>query len=193
MILDGKPLTKRQSSELAAFLARHDLPLLQNVPFVQRMLFDDMQRSKAGQRARYIIQDESPRSDRTLQRSDRTASMKTMRAAGSTLQQIGETFGITAERVRQLLHGMPRPKPRPNTWPRSQLAKAMTCWLRDAGYRKCSDCGLWKPDISWKRCKDCNRRRSHEYYATHRSQGLAAAKRLRDKIYRSPSGGTNAE
>jgi hypothetical protein len=116
-----------------------------------------------------------------------------MRSAGCTLQQIGETFGITAERVRQLLHGMPRPKPRPNTWPRRQLAKAMTCWLRDAGYGKCSDCGLWKPDISWKRGKDCNRSRARKYYAMHRERCVAAAKRLRDKNYRSRVGGTNAE
>jgi hypothetical protein len=55
MIIDGRPLTKRDSIELGAFLAEHDLPRLENVPFVQRMLYDDMQRSKAGQRPQYIL------------------------------------------------------------------------------------------------------------------------------------------
>jgi Sigma-70, region 4 len=111
--------------------------------------------------------------------------MKAMRSAGCTLQQIGETFGITAERVRQLLHGMPQPK----VWSGRQFARAMKHWLREAGYRKCSDCGLWKPDNSWSRCKDCNRRQARKYYATHREHCLAAAKRLRDKNYRSASAG----
>jgi hypothetical protein len=172
MIIDGRTLTKRESIELGAFLAEHDLPRLENVPFVQRMLYDDMQRSKAGQRPQYIIFSPPESSERAKERP-RTVAMKTMRSAGGTLQQIGKTFGITAERVRMLLHGMPRPKPRPDAWPRRQLKKAMTCWLRDAGYRKCSDCGLWKPDISWRRCQDCNRRRSREYYRRGRMKSVA--------------------
>jgi hypothetical protein len=190
MILDGRPITEQEAIELGAFLAEHDLPLLENVPFVQRMLYDDMQRFLAGQRPQYIRFPPPGRIGSEKERP-RTVSMKAMRSAGCTLQQIGETFGITAERVRQLLHGMPRPKP--NTTPRREFAKVMKRWLREAGYRKCSDCGLWKADISFYRCQDCNRRRARKYYATHRAQCLAAAKRVRDKNYRSAAAGTNAE
>jgi len=48
-------ITEQEAIELGAFLAEHDLPLLENVPFVQRMLYDDMQRSKAGQRPQCIL------------------------------------------------------------------------------------------------------------------------------------------
>jgi hypothetical protein len=112
MILDGRPITKRELIELGAFLPEHDLPLLGNVPFVQRMLYDDMQRFKAGKRPKYILFSPPERIESEKERP-RTAAMKTMRSAGCTFQQIGETFGITAERVRQLLHGKPRPG-RPN-------------------------------------------------------------------------------
>jgi hypothetical protein len=155
------------------------------------MLYDDMQRSKAGQRPQYILFSPPERIESQKDRP-RTVAMKAMRSAGCTLQQIGETFGITAERVRQLLHGKPRPlPPKPDEGPRRQLAKAMKRWLREAGYRKCSDCGLWKPDNSWSRCMDCNRRRARKYYETHREHCLAfaAAKRLRDKNYQIRSAG----
>ena len=112
MILDGRPITERQAIELGAFLAEHDLPLLENVAFVQRMLYDDMVRAKAGQRPQYILFPPQESIEREKERP-RTVAMKAMRSAGCTLQQIGETFGITAERVRQLLHGKPRPG-RPN-------------------------------------------------------------------------------
>lgn len=35
--------------------------------------------------------------------TDRTAVMQTMRKQGMTLAKIGEAFGVTAERVRQVL------------------------------------------------------------------------------------------
>ena len=186
MILDGRPLTKREATELGAFLAGHDLPLLENVPVVQRMLYNDMQRSKAGRRPQYILFPPPESIEREKERP-RTGAMKAMRSAGCTLQQIGATFGVTAERVRQLLHGVPKPK----VWPGRQFAKAMKHWLREAGYRKCGDCGLWKPDISFYRCKDCNRRRAGKYYTAHREHCLAVQKRWRDKHrgYRRPSAG----
>jgi DNA-directed RNA polymerase sigma subunit (sigma70/sigma32) len=112
MILDGRPITEQEAIELGAFLAEHDLPLLENVLFVQRMLYDDMQRSKAGQRPQYILFSLPERIESEKDRPQ-TVAMKAMRSAGCTLQQIGETFGITAERVRQPLNGKPRPG-RPN-------------------------------------------------------------------------------
>jgi DNA-binding CsgD family transcriptional regulator len=186
MILDGRPLTKRELIELAAFIAEHDLPRLENVPFVQRMLHDDRQRFLAGQETQYIRF--PPETIESEKECSRTVSMKAMRSAGCTLQQIGETFDITAERVRQLLHGMPRPKPKSKSRI-IRLARAMKRWLGAARYRRCSDCGLWKSDISFYRCTECNRRRARKYYATHREHCLAVTKRLRDKNYRSPPAG----
>jgi hypothetical protein len=55
------------------------------------MLYDDMQRSKAGRRPQYILFSPPERIESQKERPQ-TVAMKAMRSAGCTLQQIGETF-----------------------------------------------------------------------------------------------------
>ena len=54
MPLDSRSITSRDATALARFLAKHELPLLHRVPFLGRMLLDDMRRIEQGQPAKYI-------------------------------------------------------------------------------------------------------------------------------------------
>jgi hypothetical protein len=49
------PLAKREAAKLGAFLARHQLPPLQNTPFIGHMLFEEMRRIQKGQPPKYIL------------------------------------------------------------------------------------------------------------------------------------------
>jgi len=54
MGLDARPLAKQEGAKLRAFLAEHQLPALQNTPFICRLLFEDMRRIQSGQPPQYI-------------------------------------------------------------------------------------------------------------------------------------------
>ena len=55
MPLDARPLAKREAAKLGAFLAEHQLPPLQNMPFIGRLLFEDMGRLQNAEPAQYIL------------------------------------------------------------------------------------------------------------------------------------------
>jgi DNA-binding transcriptional MerR regulator len=101
------------------------------------------------------------------ERQARIEQMNTLRDSGLSLSQIGERYGLTRERVRQLIEGRKKP-PKPPKWPLKYFRRIMRQWLWDANIHRCGICKLWACDVTavQRRCKECNRQRTAAYFAT---------------------------
>lgn len=106
----------------------------------------------------------------TLWGTARLGEMVKMRQARATLHQIGLRFGITGERVRQILRGSTVEGPLPvvpKKWPIQGFKCRMYDHLFASGYVRCCSCGLFVCLLSVTRvrgvrirsayCHNCNR------------------------------------
>lgn len=97
-----------------------------------------------------------------------------MRLEGRTLQDIGNAFGVSRERIRQILKPTgvtpPAPPPKQFTLPSGTLARRMKQWLWEARFRKCAVCPIWdaRVTIVSRRCPECNRENSRRWRADGR-------------------------
>lgn len=82
-----------------------------------------------------------------------------LRNSGLTYEEIGKQLGVSRQRVHQLLKPQPPAHLRDKDKYRGYLNTRMKQWLKDAGYRKCGWCHLWKDAESfygpWAACKQC--------------------------------------
>lgn len=115
---------------------------------------------------------------RVTRPTDTHAEILRLRLAGETLEAIGDKFGMTRERVRQICESLEpgiggRLKRENRAW--REEAKAVIvfpipnfklrarAWLRDAGYLVCSLCKFVEEIDGRKRiqqCRECNRKRA---------------------------------
>ena len=123
-----------------------------------------------GLRSRYMKAGEAVETPDT-----RTQQIIQARREGETLEAIGAPFGITRERVRQILKkhapgldaelaAKKAAALRPVTFPLPGFKAAILSWVRESGALRCSICGaveyLGKRWAGTQHCRTCNTRRA---------------------------------
>ncbi len=104
------------------------------------------------------------RGARSQENEARLSQMVEMRAAGQELRDIGKRFGVSRERVRQLLakRGIAGRVARPPVFPVRRFRSRMRAHLLGAGYGYCQPCRAWlcaaefSPRMIGRLCRKCN-------------------------------------
>lgn len=95
-----------------------------------------------------------------------------MAGAGKTLQSIGDHFGLTRERIRQIIERegitkirLVRTNKKTPVLMRRRLWRQLISILWSAGYRKCGTCQIWMEETIVKRyrCLSCSNRLAKSY------------------------------
>jgi hypothetical protein len=120
----------------------------------------------------------------------RFAVMLSLSQSGLPLAEIGKRFGITRERVRQIIGESQRKYiPKPVKWPTRYWHQTMLGWMNEQGYRKCSDCKLWKSDVTLgKRCRGCARIHTIQWAAENPKQWRKLRRDYYDRLKQTPEG-----